>query len=150
MKAGILQQVGGPLVIEEIPEPIPLQGEVLVRVAACGVCHGDLHVIKGELGFPLSTVLGHEISGTVSAVGTDVSHVASGEITRLVRRSITIKGSYGGRMRADLPVRTGLVARGQISTSRLITRRFRLDEAAAAYTALDQGKIIGRAIVTMT
>ena len=52
-------------------------------------------------------------------------------------------------MRADLPVLTGLAARGQISTSRLITQRFGLDEAAAAYTALDQGKITGRAIVTM-
>jgi len=366
MKAGILHQVGSPLVIEEIPEPMPRQGEVLVKIAACGVCHSDLHVMKGELGFPLPAVLGHEISGTVAAVGANVWHVAPGdrvvgtfimacgrcpqcargrddlcetffslnrlkgvlydgetrlhradgtplamysmgglaeyavlpgtavfplpdvvdlhdacilgcaiptaygavrhqgevlpgqsvavigvggvgsniiqvarlfgaspviavdikddkleaaqelgatgivnaalgdpvaavrdltgglgvdvafealgraetvltaynvvreggrvvvvglapgseavpiEITRLVRRSITLKGSYGGRMRSDLPVLTGLVARGQISTSRLITQRFKLEDAPAAYAALDQGKITGRAIVTMS
>lgn len=365
MKAGVLQRVGDPLVIEEIPDPEPRQGEVLVKVAACGVCHSDLHVIKGELGFPLPAVLGHEISGTVAGVGPGVSHVAVGdrvvgtfimacghcpqcargrddlcetffslnrlkgvlydgetrlhrqdgsplamysmgglaeyavlpataafplpdsidlhdacilgcaiptaygavrhqaellpgqsvavvgvggvgsniiqiarlfgassviavdikddaleaaqdlgatgvvnasrddpaaavraltgglgadvvfealgraetvltaynvvrdggrvivvglapgseavpiEITRLVRRSITIKGSYGARMRADVPVLTGLVERGQLSTSRLITQRFKLDDAPSAYRALAEGKITGRAIVTM-
>ena len=53
-------------------------------------------------------------------------------------------------MRADLPVLTGIAAHGQISTSRLITQRSTLDEAAAAHTALDHGRIIGRTIVTMT
>jgi len=365
VKAAVLEQVGGPLRIEEIPEPTPRQGEVLVKVAACGVCHTDLHVIKGEVGFPLPAVLGHEISGTIEAVAPDVTHLHAGdrvvgtfvmpcghcqhcvrgrddlcetffslnrlkgvlydgetrlyrpdgaplamysmgglaeyavvpatsvfplpevldlheacilgcaiptaygavrhqaellpgqsvavigaggvgsnviqiarlfgaseviavdiydekleaarrlgatqvvnasdddpvamvraltggagvdvafevlgraetvltaynvvrdggrvvvvgiapgaeavpiEITRLVRRSITLKGSYGGRMRADVPVLTRLVAGGQISTSQLITRRYGLDEVDAAYTALNQGKITGRAIVVV-
>lgn len=64
MKAVVLSTVGD-LRVESIPEPRPRSGEVLVRVAACGVCHTDLHVIKGEVGFPLPAVLGHEISGTV-------------------------------------------------------------------------------------
>src|SRR5215467_2288869 len=69
MKAAVLSAVDGPITIEDIPTPAPKAGEVLVRVAACGVCHTDLHVIKGEVKFPTPAVLGHEISGTVAAVG---------------------------------------------------------------------------------
>ena len=54
------------------PPPSPKTGEVFVRVAACGVCHTDLHVVKGEVKFPLPCVLGHEISGVVEAVAPDV------------------------------------------------------------------------------
>jgi S-(hydroxymethyl)glutathione dehydrogenase/alcohol dehydrogenase len=79
MKAVVLEQVGGPLVVEDIPEPEPRRGEVLVKVAACGVCHTDLHVIKGEVKFPLPAVLGHEISGTVEATAPDVTRVARGD-----------------------------------------------------------------------
>jgi S-(hydroxymethyl)glutathione dehydrogenase/alcohol dehydrogenase len=365
LKAAVLEAVGGPLRIEEIPEPKPRAGEVLVKVAACGVCHTDLHVIKGEVGFPVPAVLGHEISGTVASAAPDVAHVRPGdrvvgtfvmpcgscqycvrgrddlcetffnlnrlkgvlydgetrlcrsdgaplamysmgglaeyavvpatavfplpdaldlqnacilgcavptayaavrhqgelapgqsvavigaggvgsnviqiarlfgasdviavdivdekleaarrlgatgvvnaaredpasavrgltggmgvdvafevlgraetvltaynvvrdggrvvvvgiapgteaapiEITRLVRRSITLKGSYGARMRADVPVLMGLTAAGQLNPSQLITRRYGLDEADAAYSALSQGKITGRAIVVV-
>ena len=69
MKAAVLNEVAGPLRIERIPIPQPRSGEALVRVRACGVCHTDLHVIKGEVAFPLPAVLGHEISGTVAALG---------------------------------------------------------------------------------
>ncbi|HEY7467859.1 MAG TPA: alcohol dehydrogenase catalytic domain-containing protein, partial [Dehalococcoidia bacterium] len=58
MKAAVFERVGNPLVTEDIPEPKPRQGEVLIKVAACGVCHSDLHVIKGELPYPTPTVLG--------------------------------------------------------------------------------------------
>ena len=61
MQAVILAEVGGQLTLEDIPTPQPRAGEVLVQVAACGVCHTDLHVIKGEVKFPLPCVLGHEI-----------------------------------------------------------------------------------------
>jgi S-(hydroxymethyl)glutathione dehydrogenase/alcohol dehydrogenase len=53
------------LAIEEIASPEPKENEVLVRVAACGVCHSDLHLIKGHTVFPLPAVLGHEVSGVV-------------------------------------------------------------------------------------
>lgn len=69
MRAAVLPRANAPLVIEEIPVPVPKAGEVLIRVAACGVCHTDLHVIKGEVAFPTPAVLGHEISGTVAALG---------------------------------------------------------------------------------
>ena len=65
MKAAILEHAPGSMRIEEIPIPAPLEGEVLVKVHACGVCHTDLHVIKAEVAFPTPAVLGHEISGTI-------------------------------------------------------------------------------------
>src|SRR2546425_4324232 len=79
MKAAVLSAVDGPLTIEDIPTPAPQAGEVLVRVAACGVCHTDLHVIKGEVQFPLPCVLGHEISGVVEAVAADVKTTQPGD-----------------------------------------------------------------------
>ena len=69
MKAAVLEKAPGGLHIEEIPIPEPLDGEVLVKVTACGVCHTDLHVMKAEVAFPTPAVLGHEISGTVAALG---------------------------------------------------------------------------------
>jgi len=78
MKAAILPAVGAPLVVEEIPTPKPRAGEVLLRVRACGVCHTDLHVMKGEVRFPVPAVLGHEVSGMVEAVGPEVRGVELG------------------------------------------------------------------------
>jgi S-(hydroxymethyl)glutathione dehydrogenase/alcohol dehydrogenase len=82
MLAAVLPEAGAPLQIERIPVPKPRRGEVLVQVAACGVCHTDLHVIKGEVAFPTPAVLGHEISGTVVEVGEGVE--APGVGTRVV------------------------------------------------------------------
>ena len=79
MKAAVLSQIGGRLSLEEIPRPSPKAGEVLIKVAACGVCHTDLHVIKGEVKFPLPCVLGHEISGVVEEVAPDVKTIRPGE-----------------------------------------------------------------------
>jgi S-(hydroxymethyl)glutathione dehydrogenase/alcohol dehydrogenase len=73
MKAAVLEEAPGGLHIEEIPIPTPLDGEVLVKVTACGVCHTDLHVMKAEVAFPTPAVLGHEISGTVVALGPGVA-----------------------------------------------------------------------------
>ena len=82
MRAAVLSHLHASLDVEEIPTPVPKWGEVLVRVAACGVCHTDLHVIKGEVTFPTPAVLGHEISGTVAALGPGVCGLAEG--TRVV------------------------------------------------------------------
>ena len=79
MKAAVLSAVGGPIAIEDIPTPSPKASEVLVRVTACGVCHTDLHVVKGEVQFPLPCVLGHEISGVVEEVGPEVTTVQRGD-----------------------------------------------------------------------
>jgi S-(hydroxymethyl)glutathione dehydrogenase/alcohol dehydrogenase len=79
MKAIVLAEVEGQLTLEDIPTPQPRAGEVLVQVAACGVCHTDLHVIKGEVKFPLPGVLGHEVSGVVAEVPADVKAVKPGD-----------------------------------------------------------------------
>jgi succinate semialdehyde reductase (NADPH) len=73
MNAVILNEAPGGLHVERIPVPEPRDGEVLVKVNACGVCHTDLHVIKAEVAFPTPAVLGHEISGTVESLGPGVS-----------------------------------------------------------------------------
>jgi len=78
MRAAVLDAPEAALRIEEIPIPEPGAGEVLVRVTACGVCHTDLHVIKNEVAFPTPAVLGHEISGTVEALGAGVEEPAVG------------------------------------------------------------------------
>jgi succinate semialdehyde reductase (NADPH) len=73
MMAAVLDAAPGGLRIEQIPVPEPRAGEVLVRVKACGVCHTDLHVMKAEVAFPTPAVMGHEISGTVAALGPGVA-----------------------------------------------------------------------------
>jgi len=69
MLAAVLADDRPELTVTRIPVPTPRADEALVRVTACGVCHTDLHVIKGEVVFPRPAVLGHEISGTVLAFG---------------------------------------------------------------------------------
>jgi Zn-dependent alcohol dehydrogenase len=72
MRAAVLVDAEPRLRVMEIDTPAPRAGEVLVKVLACGVCHTDLHVIKGEVAFPRPAVLGHEISGTIVARGSGV------------------------------------------------------------------------------
>jgi len=79
MKAAVLYEFGAPLVVEEIETDPPRRGEVLVRFAASGVCHSDLHTILGIHKAPLPTIPGHEGAGVVEAVGDDVKHVRPGD-----------------------------------------------------------------------
>jgi alcohol dehydrogenase, propanol-preferring len=79
MLAMVLERPGEPLKPVERPDPQPGQGEVSVRVSACGVCRTDLHVVDGELPNPkLPIVPGHEIVGYVEAVGDGVDALAPG------------------------------------------------------------------------
>jgi S-(hydroxymethyl)glutathione dehydrogenase/alcohol dehydrogenase len=73
MTAAVLNAAPGGLRIEELPIPEPKANEVLVKVHACGVCHTDLHVMKAEVVFPTPAVMGHEITGTVAALGPGVT-----------------------------------------------------------------------------
>jgi propanol-preferring alcohol dehydrogenase len=63
---------GEGLRIEEVPRPEVGPGDVLVEVAACGVCHSDLHVLGGELPLVEPRTLGHEVAGTVAETGPGV------------------------------------------------------------------------------
>jgi S-(hydroxymethyl)glutathione dehydrogenase / alcohol dehydrogenase len=79
-KAAVLREMGSPLTVEELELAPPGPGEVLVRVAAAGVCHSDVHLADGHLGRERQPiVLGHEGAGTVEAVGAGVAHVAAGD-----------------------------------------------------------------------
>jgi len=74
-----MRAIGEPLRVEEIHIDTPGPREVLVRTAAVGVCHSDLHILEGSLPQPLPTVLGHEPAGVVEAIGSAVRHVAPGD-----------------------------------------------------------------------
>jgi S-(hydroxymethyl)glutathione dehydrogenase/alcohol dehydrogenase len=71
------------------------------------------------------------------------------EITRLVRRGIRLIGSYGARVRTDIPALLRLAERRVVDPSRTISRRYTLAQAPQAYDALSRGEIVGRAIVVM-
>ncbi len=80
MRAMVLEAAGSPLQLRELARPDPGAGQVLVRVAACGVCRTDLHVVDGELADPkLPIIPGHEIIGTVAQLGAGVDRFAIGQ-----------------------------------------------------------------------
>jgi S-(hydroxymethyl)glutathione dehydrogenase/alcohol dehydrogenase len=80
IRAAVLEEFASPLVVQEIELDAPGPGEVLVRLAACGVCHTDLYTASGAdpSGYA-PTVLGHEGAGVVEAIGDGVSSVAPGD-----------------------------------------------------------------------
>jgi alcohol dehydrogenase, propanol-preferring len=80
MRAMILERPRTQLVMRERPAPVPAAGEILVEIAACGVCRTDLHVVDGELPNPkLPIVPGHEIVGRIAAMGAGVTGLAISE-----------------------------------------------------------------------
>ena len=80
MHAMVLDRPGTPLVMRERLVPAPGRGEILIEVAACGVCRTDLHVVDGELTEPkLPIVPGHEIVGRVARLGQGVGGFAEGQ-----------------------------------------------------------------------
>ena len=90
MKAMILEQPGRPLKSVQLPDPEPGSDQVQVAISACGVCRTDLHVVDGDLTEPkLPIIPGHEIVGTVTALGTDVTHEGPPRSTVLLAESST-------------------------------------------------------------
>ncbi len=79
MKAAVLREVGKPLEIEELQIGKPGPREVLIRTAAAGVCHSDLHFVEGKYTAQMPIVLGHESAGVVEEVGDDVRTVKVGD-----------------------------------------------------------------------
>lgn len=87
MKAALLEHAGRiedkPLRLRDVPEPTPAGTEIVIKVGACGVCRSNLHMVEGDwlpatpASFPI--IPGHEVVGTVSAVGSSVSHLAVGD-----------------------------------------------------------------------
>ncbi|WP_168072061.1 alcohol dehydrogenase AdhP [Caulobacter sp. SSI4214] len=81
MQAAVVRAFGQPLVLESRPRPAPGPGQVLVRIAACGVCHTDLHAAHGD--WPIKPappfVPGHEGVGVVVEIGAGVEHLKQGD-----------------------------------------------------------------------
>lgn len=74
MRAMVLEKIGSPLVMRDVPCPSPNPFEVLIKVSACGVCRTDLHIVEGELAHPkLPLILGHQIVGVIEEVGKSVT-----------------------------------------------------------------------------
>jgi S-(hydroxymethyl)glutathione dehydrogenase/alcohol dehydrogenase len=79
MKAAVLYAPNTPLQTADIHLADPRQGEVLLRIAASGVCHSDWHVVSGDTAHPMPVVLGHEGAGVIEAIGEGVENLYPGD-----------------------------------------------------------------------
>lgn len=76
----VLEKIGEPLKLKELPIPTINEDEILIKVSSCGICRTDLHVVDGELPSPkLPLIPGHQIVGTVQKVGKKVSSIIINE-----------------------------------------------------------------------
>ncbi len=78
MRAAVVKSVGE-VSVETVDDPTPGHGEVVVQVAACGLCGTDLHILQGEFAPTLPVIPGHEFAGTVVAVGPGALDVQEGD-----------------------------------------------------------------------
>jgi Zn-dependent alcohol dehydrogenase len=80
MRAALLEAPGTPLkIVDDVEIDDPSDGEVLVRIRHCGVCHSDLGIVDGKMPYPVPAILGHEASGTVEALGAGVTDLKVGD-----------------------------------------------------------------------
>ena len=79
MRAALLEEMPGDLVVRDVTLTDIGPDEVLVRTVACGLCHSDLHYIEGKIPQQMPALLGHEAAGIVEAVGADVTEFAPGD-----------------------------------------------------------------------
>ncbi len=87
MKAAVCYEFGKPLVIEDITLDAPEKAEVRVKLAACAICHSDIHYAEGAWGGQLPAIYGHEASGVVTDLGDGVNDLKIGDhvIVSLIR-----------------------------------------------------------------
>jgi Zn-dependent alcohol dehydrogenase len=79
MRAAVCRAFGEPLTVEEVSIDLPGPGQVMVRLAACAICHSDILAAEGAWGGRLPAVYGHEAAGWVTEVGPGVRGYAAGE-----------------------------------------------------------------------
>ena len=128
MKAMQLDSVGAPLRLMKRETPRPGPAELLVEIAACGVCRTDLHVIDGDLRGPLPIVPGHEIVGRVAELGERAGGFAIGDrigVPWLGRTCGACPYCRSGRENlCDAPVFTGFTHDGGFATHCVADARF--------------------------
>ena len=88
VKCVIARGKGAPVELVEVTVPDPGPGEAVVKIAACGVCHTDLHYREGGIGEDFPYLLGHEAAGVVESVGYGVTDVAPGDYVILNWRAV--------------------------------------------------------------
>jgi len=88
VRGAIVRSMGAPVEVVTITVPDPGPGEVVVKVAACGVCHTDLHYREGGINDEFPFLLGHEAAGVVESVGAGVTEVAPGDFVILNWRAV--------------------------------------------------------------
>jgi len=143
MRAMVLERPQTALTMQERPTPQAAAGEILIEIAACGVCRTDLHVVDGELPDPkLPIVPGHEIVGRVAAIGAGVTGLALGERVGVPWLGATCGVCpycrSGRENLCDRPLFTGYTRDGGYATHTVADARFafplseNLDAAEAA------------------
>src|SRR5207248_5124899 len=144
MKAAICYEFGQPLCVEDVEIDAPRKGEVKVRLAATGICHSDVHLIRGEWGGDLPVVAGHEAAGVVEEVGDDVMLTQPGDrvVVSLIRSCgrcfycatgspQQCEGTFALQTESRLHTR-----RGEPLRQGLLTAAF------AEYTIVDQSQVV--------
>jgi len=124
-----LTRPGMPLEGLELPDPEPGEGEIRVRIGACGVCRTDLHVVDGDLTHPLLPVIpGHEIVGRIDRLGVGVEGLSIGQRVGIPWLGHTCGHCYFCAHEAenlcDAPVFTGYTRNGGYATMTVADARY--------------------------
>jgi alcohol dehydrogenase, propanol-preferring len=129
MQAMVLKKPGHPLEWTELPDPLPGPAEVRVKVAACGVCRTDLHVVDGELSDRHMPIIpGHEIIGQIEAIGSAVQGLCVGQRVGIPWLAHTCgvcpycKGNHENL--CDRPLFTGYTRDGGFATATITDARY--------------------------
>jgi alcohol dehydrogenase len=138
MKAAVIEKQGGleNLMYRDWPDPIPREGEVLLRVRACGLNHLDIFVRRGMPGFPVPVpfISGGDIAGEIAALGPRVNGWGVGD--RVALHPVTHEGMMG----EEIP--GGMAEYVRVPTENLIRLGSRLDFATAAAVPIAYGTAI--------
>jgi propanol-preferring alcohol dehydrogenase len=129
MRAMVLNKIGAPLQWTELPDRAPGPGQVRVKIAACGVCRTDLHVVDGELPHPQVPIIpGHEIIGRIDAVGGGVEGLREGQRVGIPWLGYTCGVCPYCEMHrenlCDHPLFTGYTRDGGFATATIADARF--------------------------
>ena len=141
MKAAVLREAKQPLVIEEVGIEEPGPGQLLVKIAASGVCHSDLHFIDGLWPAPTPVILGHEAAGVVERVGEGVTYVEAGD------HVVLLFIPFCGSCRDCTTGRPNLCAQGRSATATLrigdkVVPPFMSMSSFAEYAVVQEGGVV--------
>ena len=141
MKAAVLREAKQPLVIEEVQIEEPGPGQLLVKIAASGVCHSDLHFIDGLWPTPTPVILGHEAAGVVERVGDGVTYVEPGD------HVVLLFIPFCGTCRDCTTGRPNLCAQGRSHTPTLhigdkVVAPFMSMSSFAEYAVVQEGGVV--------